>query len=209
MPHELRHSGSNMRGALEKSVRSHVQEGSEWSMKQSAAPSGAATANYQAPNLKATLKQGMNQERQNSGHNQRRSNPNKCIDDSYEQWNRFENFLQFASKKEVRDRLKEFDAPNVANYIDPDTVDKINATHKQPPHLRPKNLKSDQPKNDGKASKQILEENKQRIQKMKELYGIFVKMETELENAKKEEQKALEENVETEEARMNETTYLQ
>jgi hypothetical protein len=40
--------------------------------------------------------------------------------------------LKFASKKEVRDRLKEFDAPAVSNYIDPDTIDKINAAKKPP-----------------------------------------------------------------------------
>ena len=40
--------------------------------------------------------------------------------------------MKFASKKEIRDRLKEFDAPNLANYIDPDTIDKINASHKPP-----------------------------------------------------------------------------
>ena len=46
--------------------------------------------------------------------------------------------MKFASKKEVRDRLKEFDAPDVRDFIDPDTIDKINNTHKLPPHLRPK-----------------------------------------------------------------------
>jgi len=35
----------------------------------------------------------------------------------------------------VRDRLKEFDAPDLANYIDPDTIDKINAAHKDPRKL--------------------------------------------------------------------------
>lgn len=67
------------------------------------------------------------------------------IDKSFEQWNRFENFLKFAQKKEVRDRLKEFDAPNLANYIDPDTIDKINAAHKDPmfkPGQPPKPQKS-------------------------------------------------------------------
>lgn len=38
--------------------------------------------------------------------------------------------MKFASKKEVRDRLKEFDAPDVRDFIDPDTMDKIEAAHK-------------------------------------------------------------------------------
>lgn len=54
------------------------------------------------------------------------------IDSTYDQWNKFENFLKFASKKEVKDRLKEFDAPDLANYIDPDTIDRINKSHKTP-----------------------------------------------------------------------------
>jgi hypothetical protein len=40
--------------------------------------------------------------------------------------------LKFASKKEVRDRLKEFDAPALSNYIDPETIDKIMAAKKPP-----------------------------------------------------------------------------
>ena len=40
--------------------------------------------------------------------------------------------LKLNLKKEVRDRLKEFDAPSVSNYIDPDTIDKINAAKKPP-----------------------------------------------------------------------------
>ena len=92
----------------------------------------------------------------------------QVIDQSYEQWNRFENFLKFAQKKEIRDRLKEFDAPSVSNYIDPDTIDKIHAAKKPPLH---------QVKKEKKGNPQQLEENKQRIQKMKELYGLFVKME--------------------------------
>ena len=40
--------------------------------------------------------------------------------------------MKFAQKKEVRDRLKEFDAPDLANYIDPDTIDKIKAAKKPP-----------------------------------------------------------------------------
>jgi len=78
--------------------------------------------------------------------------------------------LKFASKKEVRDRLKEFDAPNLANYIDPDTIDKINAAHRNP-----KSLVKAKPQE--KDKRDILRENRDRIAKMKELYGMFVKME--------------------------------
>jgi len=41
--------------------------------------------------------------------------------------------MKFASKKEVRDRLKEFEAPNLANFVDPDTFDKINQSKKATP----------------------------------------------------------------------------
>lgn len=50
---------------------------------------------------------------------------NLPIEQQYEKWMRFENFLKFAEKKEVRDRLKEFDPPPVSNYIDATTVDNI------------------------------------------------------------------------------------
>jgi len=82
--------------------------------------------------------------------------------------------LKFASKKEVRDRLKEFDAPDLANYIDPDTIDKINAAKKPPLHLKNKTANN---ANKKVKDPNVLEENKARIQKMKELYGLFVKME--------------------------------
>jgi len=43
--------------------------------------------------------------------------------------------------------LKDFDAPNLANYIDPDTIDKINAAHKNPRSLvKAANTKGDQKK---------------------------------------------------------------
>jgi hypothetical protein len=54
------------------------------------------------------------------------------IEVHYNQWNRFENFLKFASKKEVKDRLKELDPPPLENYIDPDVIDKIRAASKPP-----------------------------------------------------------------------------
>jgi hypothetical protein len=41
------------------------------------------------------------------------------IEKSYEEWSRFENFLKFAERKELKDRLKEFEPPSLANYVDP------------------------------------------------------------------------------------------
>jgi len=41
----------------------------------------------------------------------RKKKKGTVIEESYEKWSRFENFLQFAEKKEVRDRLKELDPP--------------------------------------------------------------------------------------------------
>ena len=90
----------------------------------------SAARAYQQPNFSQMLKQhgevheGMKKNVKNA----------QVIDQSYEQWNRFENFLKFAQKKEIRDRLKEFDAPSVHNYIDPDTIDKIHAAKKPPLH---------------------------------------------------------------------------
>ena len=51
--------------------------------------------------------------------------PQGALEVHYSKWNRFENFLKFASKKEVRDRLKELEPPPVEHYIDPDVVAKI------------------------------------------------------------------------------------
>lgn len=88
--------------------------------------------------------------------------------------------MKFASKKEVRDRLKEFDAPDVRDYIDPDTMDKIAAAHKLPLHAATKKI-------GGKDKKQILEENKARVNKMKEMYAMFMKMEDDKKPEKPEE----------------------
>jgi hypothetical protein len=41
--------------------------------------------------------------------------------------------LQFAEKKEVKDRLKEFNPPAMSNYVDPGTIDAINKAKKKPP----------------------------------------------------------------------------
>lgn len=49
--------------------------------------------------------------------------------------------MKFASKKEVKDRLKELDPPPLENYIDPDVIDKIRAASKPPPVQRKSILK--------------------------------------------------------------------
>lgn len=91
------------------------------------------------------------------------------IDIHYDQWNRFENFLKFASKKEIKDRLKEFEAPPVSNYIDPDVVDRIKAASKPPPAVQRKSIVT------GKEGNQLSakEENRMRIEKMRQLYGLY------------------------------------
>ena len=58
-----------------------------------------------------------------------------AIDDTYEKWSRFENFVNFAVKKEFKDRLKELDPPPVSNYVDPSTIDSINKARKDPASL--------------------------------------------------------------------------
>lgn len=47
------------------------------------------------------------------------------IDNHYDKWSRFENFLKFAEKKELKDRLKELDPPPISNYVDVGTIDNI------------------------------------------------------------------------------------
>jgi hypothetical protein len=74
----------------------------------------------------------------------------------------------------VRDRLKELDPPPLSNYIDPTTIDNIEKARRKPP--KPGQAK---PKKDENA----VVEHKARINKMRELYGLFVKMEGEVEGA--------------------------
>ena len=98
------------------------------------------------------------------------------IDEQYEKWARFENFLKFAEKKEVRDRLKELDPPPLSNYIDPSTIDAIQKARRDPASLVKK--PSSGAKRDEAAEKaHNLDKNKKRIQKMKEMYNMFIKME--------------------------------
>ena len=72
--------------------------------------------------------------------------------------------------------MKEFDAPSLTNYIDPDTMDKITAARK-PQAMAGKMRKAKA--NEQPSKKEVQEEHRQRIQKMKELYGMFMKMEKE------------------------------
>jgi hypothetical protein len=69
------------------------------------------------------------------------------IDVHYDKWSRFENFLKFAEKKEIRDRLKEFDPPSLTNYLDPETIENITKMRKKPP--LPTKMKSKQDDHSG------------------------------------------------------------
>lgn len=70
--------------------------------------------------------------------------------------------------------MKEFDAPSLTNYIDPDTIDKIAAARK--PQAMAGKMRKAKAK-DEPSRTEVQEEHRQRIQKMKELYGMFMKME--------------------------------
>lgn len=88
------------------------------------------------------------------------------IEKQYEKWARFENFLKFAEKKELKDRLKELDPPPMSNYVEPATLDNI--MNKRQKHRPPSGRQKEA---------QGQSEHLERIAKMKELYGLFVKME--------------------------------
>ena len=100
------------------------------------------------------------------------------IDEQYEKWTRFENFLNFAGKKELKDRLKELDPPPLSNYVDPSTIDSIRKARKDPASLV-KKPGSGKDKTDHESKKENLEKNRQRIAKMKDMYNMFLKMEAE------------------------------
>ena len=63
--------------------------------------------------------------------------------------------------------MKDFDPPALENFIDPDVIDKIKAASK-PPNVKRKDIL--QQKTKGLSAK---EENKIRIEKMRELYGLY------------------------------------
>ena len=54
---------------------------------------------------------------------------------------KFENFLKFAERKELKDRLKELDPPPMTNYVDPSTIDNIAKARKKPPLAGSKQVK--------------------------------------------------------------------
>ena len=62
-------------------------------------------------------------------------NKQSPIEEHFEKWQRFENFLKFAEKKEIRDRLKELDPPSLTNYLDNATIDAITKHRKDPASL--------------------------------------------------------------------------
>jgi hypothetical protein len=95
-----------------------------------------------------------------------KGNINRHIELVYDRWNRFENFVKFASNKEKRDRLKEVEPPPVEHYVDADTVYKIREMGQgRPPRITKKPLVTK-----GEINKQ----HKERVNKMKQLYGIGV-----------------------------------
>jgi hypothetical protein len=67
--------------------------------------------------------------------------------------------------------MKEFDPPPLTNYVDPATIDNIEKARRKPPKPMPAKKRDDN----------AVEEHKERINKMRELYGLFVKMEHEVE----------------------------
>jgi hypothetical protein len=57
------------------------------------------------------------------------------IEMAFDKWQRFENFLKFAERKELKDRLKELEPPPMSNYVDPGTIDAITRERKNPANL--------------------------------------------------------------------------
>lgn len=141
---------------------------------------GGPASSYQSTTQSAQQKASLSEYRQFLRNKSKQQEAhNLPIDIHYDQWNRFENFLKFASKKEIRDRLKELDPPPLENYIDPDVIDKIKAASKPPPALKRKNIL------EPAGSLSAKEENRQRIEKMKKLYGLYKQFQ-EQEEASKE-----------------------
>ena len=71
--------------------------------------------------------------------------------------------------------MKELDPPPMTNYVDGSTIDAIRKARKDPASLVKK-----APKNDGTTVEQKAEnlaKNKKRIDKMKQMYKMFLKME--------------------------------
>ena len=72
--------------------------------------------------------------------------------------------------------MKEFDAPALENFIDPDVIDKIRSQSKPPMVKRKTIVSSKQEQTNAK------DENKIRIEKMRQLYGLFQQCQEEDEN---------------------------
>eukprot|EP00344_Euplotes_crassus_P001761 CAMPEP_0197001352 /NCGR_PEP_ID=MMETSP1380-20130617/6069_1 /TAXON_ID=5936 /ORGANISM="Euplotes crassus, Strain CT5" /LENGTH=357 /DNA_ID=CAMNT_0042418981 /DNA_START=394 /DNA_END=1464 /DNA_ORIENTATION=- len=91
-------------------------------------------------------------------------NMNRCIEVTYDKWNRFENFVKFASNKEKKEKLQQLDPPPIEQYVDGDTVYKIRGMGQgRPPRVTKRPLVS---------KKEVKMEHKDRVSKMKALYGI-------------------------------------
>jgi hypothetical protein len=99
-------------------------------------PSTSNNTTYQSSTQSAQQKAVLSEYRAQLRNKNKDHSSNLPIDIHYDQWNRFENFLKFASKKEIKDRLKELDPPPLENYIDPDVIDKIRAASKHPASKR-------------------------------------------------------------------------
>jgi len=79
------------------------------------------------------------------------------IETHFNSWNKFENFLKFADRKQLKERLKDFDAPAMAEYVDPELLEKIEKSRK-PPRM---------PSKGKKVVVDAREEHRVRLEKMK------------------------------------------
>jgi len=93
-----------------------------------------------------------------------KNNANRVLEVTYDKWNRFENFVKFATTKQIKDRLKEVDPPAVEHYVDGDVVYKIKEMGQgRPPRIIKKPLVT---KND------VKKQHRERVNKMREVYGL-------------------------------------
>jgi len=93
-------------------------------------------------------------------------NMNRHIEATYDKWNRFENFVKFATNKEKRDRLNEVLPPPVEHYVDGDTLYKIKEMGRgRPPRIIKKPLVT---------KTEVKKQHKDRVNQMRMLYGIGV-----------------------------------
>lgn len=71
--------------------------------------------------------------------------------------------------------MKELDPPPMTDYVDKATIDSIKKARKDPASL----VKKAGSKDTAEQKAENLAKNKQRVEKMKEMYKMFVKMEKE------------------------------